>query len=203
VCAKETYIYVKETCIHVKKDLQILLSKRNVHIRKKDLLPRQKRPAKMSKGTFVYVREQLLLLEVFICVCKRDLLICKRDLHTRQKRPTNISKGTNVYVKQQLLKVFIYVYKRNLCVCQTALKQVLLEVFICASKRDLHIRKRDLHTRQKRKTKKISKETCAYVKQQLLKVLKYICAQKRSMCRSIDLSEEKQNCLWEIYLSVK
>jgi len=143
----------------------------------------------MSKGTFVYVREQLLLLEVFICVCKRDLGICKRDLYTRQKRPTNISKETNVYVNSSSWKslhiqkkIQKKITKKNPSVFQTVLKQVLLEVFICACKRDLHIHKRDLHILQKRRKKK-SQETCAYVKPQLLKVLEYIFVRKRVLWR--------------------
>ena len=160
MCAKETYIYVKETCIHVKKDLQILLSKRNVHIRKKDLLPRQKRPAKMSKGTFVYVREQLLLLEVFICVCKRDLLICKRDLHTRQKRPTNISKGTNVYVKQQLLSLYICVQKKSMCLSNSAEASAAGSLHMCVQTRPTYTQKGPTYTSKEKNKKNLKRNLC-------------------------------------------
>jgi len=158
--SKEAYTYVKRnlnifqtTRKRVLLKILIWVCKRNLHIRKKDPLTRQKRPAKMSKGTFVYVREQLLLQEVFTCVCKRDLRICKRDLHTRQKRPTNISKGTNVCVKQQLLKVLMYVYTRNICVhkksmclSNSAEASAAGSLHMCVQKRPTYTQKRPTYT---------------------------------------------------------
>ena len=98
-----------------------------------------------AKETYVYVKETYIHV--------------KKDLQIFQKEPMYASNSSS-WKSLCMCTQEIYVYTRNLCVCQTALKQVLLEVFICACKRDLHIRKRDLHTHQKRTTKNVKRNLC-------------------------------------------